>query len=40
MSLVTRIIGANWRCKHCGREYWSNKRQCGECGSTIFVQVN
>jgi rubrerythrin len=36
MSVLSRLLGANWRCETCGKEYYRNPSSCGNCDSTVF----
>ena len=36
MSILSRLLGTNWRCGNCGKEYYRNPSKCGNCSHTIF----
>ena len=36
MTILSRILGAKWRCGACGKEYYRNPTSCSNCGHTVF----
>lgn len=32
--------GTRWRCKECGREHRTDRKQCVECGYTVLTPVD
>ncbi len=39
MGILTKLLGANWECANCGKEYRKAPRQCSRCGHTVYDRV-